>query len=83
MYLDIPVKVSQDLMNKRYSGDTSRKDLHESNEKFLDLCVQASRWAAGKDNWVVVGCMDGERLKSIDEIHKDVVEAIEHSSIFR
>ena len=41
IYLDVSPDVSQKLMEKRYGGDQSKKDLHESNLSFLfDLILQ-------------------------------------------
>ena len=39
IYLDMPVKISQKLMSKRYEGDESKKDVHEKNVTFLERCL--------------------------------------------
>ena len=42
IYLDMPVEVSQNLLDKRYLGDKSKKDIHESNLDFLRECRKSA-----------------------------------------
>ena len=42
LYLDVEPDVSQKLMEKRYGGDNSKKDLHESNLRFLLSCRESA-----------------------------------------
>ena len=51
IYLDVDPDVSQKLMEQRYQGDNSKKDLHESNLKFLLSCRKSALYAAEKCGW--------------------------------
>ena len=77
IYLDMSVDVSQKLLSKRYNGDESKKDIHESNVEFLKECRKSAVYAAEKLGWAVVSCDDGENPRSIDEISRDIQKIVE------
>lgn len=81
IYLNIPVKISQELIDKRYLGNGSKKDLHESNVKFLNLCEKASKYVAEKDGWTVVDCLNKGELKSIEQIGVDVISKLDFDKL--
>lgn len=76
IFLDMPVEISQKLMSGRYDGDESKKDIHESNVKFLNDCRKAALYTAKKQGWNIINCSDGEKPLSIDEISKKIKELI-------
>lgn len=77
IYLDMPPEISQELMMKRYNGDESKKDLHESNFKFLLECRQSALYSAQKLNWSVIDCGKDGKPYSIEDIHKAVLKEID------
>ncbi len=79
IYLDMPVEISQKLMSKRYSGDESKKDIHEKNIEFLKKCRTAAAYAAEKCGWKVINCAEKGQPLSIDEIHKKIIEIVKES----
>ncbi|MGN0689194.1 MAG: dTMP kinase, partial [Oscillospiraceae bacterium] len=42
IFLDMPVEISQKLLSQRYNGDENRKDIHESNTKYLHNCRKSA-----------------------------------------
>lgn len=63
IFLDMPVEVSQGLLERRYSGDNSKKDIHEKNVGFLHECRNNALTAAERFNWNIIGCSkDGAPL---------------------
>lgn len=76
IYLDMSVEVSQKLLSKRYSGDESKKDIHESNLEFLGHCREAALYAAKKLGWNVIRCDDGTVPLGVDDISDDVVALV-------
>ena len=58
VYLDMPPEASQKLMTERYKGDESKKDIHESNMKYLLKCRESALFAAEKLGWQVICCAD-------------------------
>lgn len=78
IYLDVPVDISQKLMDKRYGGDSSKKDLHESNLEFLKRCEMAAKYSAKRDEWNTIQCVKDRKLKSVEAIHEEIVLTIKN-----
>lgn len=57
-YLDMPPEASQKLMEKRYRGDESKKDIHENNLRYLLKCRDAALFAAETLGWQIICCSD-------------------------
>lgn len=74
LYLDMEPQTSRKLMEKRYHGDESRKDLHEADFQYLLSCRKTALYAAQKNNWQVLHCCDGEQPLSIETISEMVWE---------
>lgn len=80
--LSVPVEVSQKLMTQRYANDESKKDIHESNIKFLQDCYNNMKLAVEYlptqgHNWVELECSDGNGgIKSLEEIENSILEVL-------
>ena len=68
IYLDMPVEISQKLMSKRYSGDESKKDIHESSAAFLRRCRESALYTAKRWGWRIIQCSDGTAPLPIEDI---------------
>ena len=74
IFLDMPLEVSQKLLEKRYDGDCGKKDIHERDTTYLVNCRKAALFAAEKLGWIVVPCSkDGEPLP-MQEIHQCLLQ---------
>ena len=76
IYLDVSPDVSQKLMEKRYGGDQSKKDLHESNLSFLLSCRKSALYAAEKCGWRIIDCCENGDIKPIDKISEEIEKAV-------
>lgn len=76
IYLDMPTSISQELMKKRYGGDESKKDLHESNINFLEECRTSALYSAQKLKWNLISCAEHDKPKSIETIQNEIWEHI-------
>lgn len=83
LYLDVPPEVSQELMTRRYQGDESKKDLHESNRAFLMQCHRTARFSARQLGWKCISCFLDNRLRSIEEIHEEIAGVVGQSLSIR
>ena len=72
IYLDMPIEVSQKLMSKRYSGDESKKDIHEKNQEFLKRCRNSAMYCSKKLNWEVVSCAENSEPKAPEVIAEEI-----------
>ncbi len=77
IYLDVEPDVSQKLLSGRYSGDESKKDLHEKNVSFLLDCRKSALYAADKLGWKMVSCTEDGEMRSIEAISEDIKKLID------
>lgn len=73
IFLDMPVEVSQKLLSGRYSGDETKKDIHESDTKYLEQCRKAAMFTAKYSGWTVIPCSKDGNPRSIEDISKDIL----------
>lgn len=76
IYLDMPPRVSQMLMSGRYSGDESRKDIHERDLSFQEQCRESALYSAARLGWKVISCFEGDAPRSIENISDEVWSAV-------
>lgn len=80
--LSVPVEVSQKLMDMRYKDGNGKKDLHESNVKFLQDCYDNIELAieylpTKSHNWVKIECSDGKGwIRSEDDIQAEILKIV-------
>lgn len=76
IYLDVLPGVSQKLIERRYGGDNSKKDLHESNLAFLLSCRDSALYAAERCGWHIINCCSGGDIRSVESIAADIERLI-------
>ncbi|WP_238884281.1 deoxynucleoside kinase [Clostridium sp. YIM B02551] len=74
IFLDMPPEISQELMKERANKFTGgkEKDIHESNKEYLVNSYNNSLDIANKYNWNKIKCNDGDKLRSIEDIHNEI-----------
>ncbi len=82
IYLDMDPRVSQKLLTSRYSGDDSKKDIHEKNIEYLTSCRTAAVYAQEKFGWHKITC-NTENLepRSIEDIHEEIIGHLKSLSL--
>lgn len=81
IFLDVSAETSDKLMQKRYIGDDTKKDIHEKDIDFQRTSREAALYCAAKQNWHIVCCDAGGVMRNAQDIAKDVeriVRAIEN-----
>lgn len=76
IYLQVDPAVSQKLMTDRYQGDESKKDIHERDVEYLNRSRKAAEYCAAHCGWRSVACMDGGTMRSIQDIHEEVLTLV-------
>ena len=76
IFLDMPIEISQKMMSKRYDGDESKKDIHESNLDYLYKCRDAALDAAQEMGWFVIECSDGNEPRSVEDIGNEIFSIV-------
>ena len=80
IHLDLPAETAQELIARKSQRDYTDKaaDLQEADRDYLTSVRQAYLdLAATEDNWQTVSLLDGERLRTIDEVADDIFERIQ------
>ena len=76
IFLDMPIEVSQKLLTKRYEGDNSKKDIHESDTEYLSRCRKAAVFTAEYSNWEIIPCSENGEPRTIDAIANDILKSV-------
>lgn len=76
IYLDMSLEVSQKLISKRYSGDDSKKDIHEKNKDYLLKSRKAAQFCTEYDKWIKISCDDTVNPHSIESISEDILRKV-------
>lgn len=79
IYLQADTSVSQKLMTGRYNGDESKKDIHESNLEYLNRSRKAAEYCAEKLGWKTVHCVADGSMRSIEDIHSEIMSSLGES----
>lgn len=77
IFLDMPGDVADRLMSGRYSGDESKKDLHEKNKEYLKNCRAAASYAAERLGWQTVSCAENGDPLPLSVITAQLADSIE------
>ncbi|WP_252231770.1 thymidylate kinase [Clostridium sp. ZBS15] len=78
MFLDVLPEISQKLMkdrNNKFTGE-KEKDIHENNKDYLAKSYYNSLEIADRYNWNKIKCNDGDKLKTIEEIHEEIYKKV-------
>ncbi|BEP28469.1 dTMP kinase [Helicovermis profundi] len=78
IFLDMDIKASLWLMSLRKNkiNGSNKKDIHESDKKYMTDSYENAKWIAKKYNWNIVKCTFEENIKSIEEIHEIVYNKV-------
>lgn len=74
VFLDMPVTYSVELMKNRENKFTGEqeKDIHESNNNYLESCYYNALEIADKYNWHKVSCVSDGTIRTREVIHEDI-----------
>lgn len=81
VFLEVPIQVSQGLLNKRYAQNGGVKDIHESDLAYLARCHEAAAFAAKHCGWQVIQCCRGNEMRPVEDIFNDILHCIEQNGI--
>lgn len=76
IFLDMPVEVSQKLLDNRYDKNGGKKDIHELDTEYLENCRKAAKFTADYSGWITVPCAENGEARTIDAISDDILEHI-------
>ena len=78
--LDIPLSISENLVKERAKQGGSM-DIHEQHLDYLRKCHDAYQELVVHYGWTKIACADHGVLRSVEEIHEDVLKAIRNEEL--
>ena len=74
LFLDVPVEISMKLARKRQDLKNGQdKDIQEKDDEHLIKAYKRGKYVAEKLGWTIIDCEKNDNIKTIDEIHKDIL----------
>ena len=74
--LRLPPDEAEQLIGSRYHGDEGKKDIHERDDAYLRSAHKAAEYCASKCGWHTVDCLRASALRSVDDIHAEVLQTV-------
>lgn len=78
IYLSIPVETAADQIKKRQAETGIAGDIHEKDLIYLRSCHETAQMAAGFYGWSAVDIVKDGKLRSPDDIHREVSGLVEN-----
>lgn len=72
-YLRLDISSSQQLLAKRYDGDSIKRDVHERDLDYLERSRQAAEWCCDYLNWIPIECVRDGGLRDRMDINDEIV----------
>ena len=76
MYLDLPTEVTEQLMRRREADTNSHADIHEQDSDYLRRCRENAAFVVERCGWERVDCAKDGVLRSVEDIHSEIVERL-------
>lgn len=76
IYLRLDLATSQRLLEKRYGGDVSKRDVHERDLDYLEHSRQAAEWCCAHMGWIPVECARSGELRQRTDVHAEVMQLL-------
>lgn len=77
LFLDVPVEISKKLADARGAYKSGqKKDIYEEDVEHLNRAYNAGKYVAQKYNWKIINCIRDGQIKSIEEIHQDILTSL-------
>ena len=78
VFLNMPTEKAMELMKNRNNKITGaeKKDIHEKDEEYLKKSYLNACEISKKLNWTEISCVDGDRIKTIDEISNELYNKV-------
>lgn len=76
LWMDMPIVHAVENLRRREADTHTDGDIHEVDTDYLSACYEAARQAAEHNGWRRIPCMDGERVRSAEEIHGEIMKYV-------
>lgn len=77
LYMDIDLETCLSQMQVRQENTGTRGDIHETHAEYLNQCLRAGSAAADRLGWIRVRCLENGSMRSVEDIHGDILKFVE------
>jgi len=76
IYMDVPVEAAVGQMRKREEETNTKGDIHETDVGYLRKCRESAESAAEYFRWTKINCINDGRMRTVDDIHKEIYSSL-------
>ena len=76
IFLHAPFDLVTEMRMSRKENDGVVNDIHERDFEFMKRVYESAMFVADYLSWDMVKCNNGNKMRSIDDIHKDVYKLV-------
>jgi len=76
LYLDMPLRLTEQLMREREVQTNTNADIHEKDMAYLRQCKEAAEFACNYYGWKRIPCEKNGVLRTPREIHEDIYACV-------
>ena len=81
IFLHAPFDLAAKMMKARKENDGVANDIHERALDFMEKVHKSAMFVADYLSWDKVKCNDGDKMRSIDDIHEDIYRLVKSRKI--
>lgn len=76
LYLDMKYEIAKNLIDGRSAKTGQKKDIHELDDTYMQLCHKAAAYALGRLGWKDIVCYDDKAPITPEEITVKILEEV-------
>lgn len=83
LFLDMPINFTLSAIKNRkvIKGGEKKLDIHERDESYLNNVYKTSKSIAESQGWKIINCDTETRLKTIAEVHNEIIDILNKNLI--
>ena len=74
IFLTAPFDIVNELRLSRTDNEGIKNDIHEANQEFMKRVYDNAMFVAKYLNWTIIECSSNNKMKSIEEIHEEIIK---------
>ncbi len=76
IFLDVSRSCAEAMRKARLSNEGVENDVHEASVDFMSRVWESAQYVCDRLLWKRIRCNDGDKLRSVEDIHGDIVKAV-------
>lgn len=76
IYLDVPTDYTERMLRGREQDTNTKADIHEQDMTYLATCRKTGKTAAAYYGWKVIQCVRDGQMRSREDIHNEIYNAV-------